>query len=65
MLFFGSNCERLCLLQFSLVSLIPNLIRQLHDCADPAFNTYEENLQRPTSLKTSERASCMSLVPFE
>ncbi|KAF9641291.1 Late secretory pathway protein AVL9 [Lasiodiplodia theobromae] len=62
MLFFGSNCERLCLLQFSLVSLIPNLIRQLHDCADPAFNTYEENLQRPTSLKTSERASLLAYM---
>lgn len=62
MLFFGSNCERLCLLQFSLVSLIPGLIRQLHDCADPAFNSYEENLQRPTSLKTSERASLLAYM---
>ncbi|OJD33523.1 transporter avl9 [Diplodia corticola] len=62
MLFFGSNCERLCLLQFSLVSLIPGLIRQLHDSADPAFNSYEENLQRPTSLKTSERASLLAYM---
>ncbi|KAH7012369.1 transport protein Avl9-domain-containing protein [Macrophomina phaseolina] len=62
MLFFGSQCERLCLLQFSLVSLIPGLIRQLHDCADPAFNSYEENLQRPTSLKTSERASLLAYM---
>ncbi|KAL1645810.1 hypothetical protein SLS58_003694 [Diplodia intermedia] len=62
MLFFGSNCERLCLLQFSLVSLIPSLIRQLHDSADPAFNSYEENLQRPTSLKTSERASLLAYM---
>ncbi|KAF2427271.1 hypothetical protein EJ08DRAFT_593154 [Tothia fuscella] len=62
MLFFGSHCERLCMMQFSLISLIPGLIRNLQDCADPAFNSYEDNLVRPTSLKTSERASLLSYV---
>ncbi|KAF2089748.1 hypothetical protein K490DRAFT_55320 [Saccharata proteae CBS 121410] len=62
MLFFGSQCERLCLLQFSLISLIPGLIRKLQDCADPAFNSYEEGLVRPTSLKTSERASLLAYM---
>jgi hypothetical protein len=62
MLFFGTNCERLCMIQFSLISLIPGLIRNLEDCADPAFNAYEENLVMPTSLKTSERASLLSYV---
>ena len=62
MLFFGTHCERLCMIQFSLISLIPGLIRRLEDCADPAFNTYEENLVPPTSLKTSERASLLSYV---
>ena len=62
MLFFGTNCERLCMIQFSLISLIPGLIRRLEDCADPAFNTYEETLVPPTSLKTSERASLLSYV---
>ncbi|KAK7561334.1 transport protein Avl9-domain-containing protein [Phyllosticta citricarpa] len=62
MLFFGSSCERLCLMQFSLISLIPGLIRNLQDCADPAFNSYEENLERPTSLKTSERASLLAYM---
>jgi hypothetical protein len=58
MLFFGSHCERLCMMQFSLISLIPNLIRHLQDCADPAFNSYEEDYVRPTSLRTSDRTSC-------
>jgi hypothetical protein len=62
MLFFGTNCERLCMIQFSLISLIPGLIRHLEDCADPAFNAYEENLVMPTSLKTSERASLLSYI---
>src|SRR5947207_2968601 len=59
MLFFGSQCERLCMMQFSLISLIPGLLRNLQDCADPELNNYEKNLVKPTSLKTSERTSCM------
>jgi hypothetical protein len=44
-------------MQFALISLIPGLIRHLQDSADPKFNSCEENLVTPTSLKTSERAS--------
>ena len=50
------------MLQFSLISLIPGLIRNLQDCADPAFNSYEENFQPPTSLKSSDRSSLLSYV---
>jgi hypothetical protein len=50
------------MMQFSLISLIPGLIRNLQDCADPALNNYEEHLVMPTSLKTSERASLLSYV---
>jgi hypothetical protein len=50
------------MMQFSLISLIPGLIRNLQDCADPAFNNYEENLVMPTSLKTSQRSSLLSYV---
>ena len=57
MLFFGSRCERLCMMQFSLISLIPGLIRSLEDCADPELDSYEKNMNMPTSLKTSERSS--------
>jgi hypothetical protein len=62
MLFFGSNCERLCMMQFSLISLIPNLIKSLQDCADPHLNFREAKLVKPTSLKTSERSSLLAYV---
>ena len=62
MLFFGSHCERLCMIQFALVSLIPKLIRNLQDCADPAFNSYAENLVKPTTLRTSDRSSLLAYM---
>ncbi|KAF2279169.1 uncharacterized protein EI97DRAFT_166390 [Westerdykella ornata] len=62
MLFFGSHCERLCMMQFALISLIPGLIRHLQDAADPKFNSYEEKLVMPTSLRTSERASLLAYM---
>jgi hypothetical protein len=61
MLFFGSRCERLCMIQFSLVSLIPGLMNHLQDCADPSFDTYAQTVKKPTSLKTSDRSSCMMM----
>nr|XP_036588281.1 lalv9 family protein [Colletotrichum truncatum]KAF6799654.1 lalv9 family protein [Colletotrichum truncatum] len=62
MLFFGSRCERLCMMQFSLISLIPGLIRNLIDCADPELNNYEKKLTRPTSLRTSDRNSLLTYM---
>lgn len=62
MLFFGSRCERLCMMQFSLISLIPGLLRNLQDCADPELDTYERNLIKPTSLKTSDRSSLLNYM---
>ncbi|KAK2040312.1 transporter Avl9 [Colletotrichum somersetense] len=62
MLFFGSRCERLCMMQFSLISLIPGLIRNLIDCADPELNNYEKRLVRPTSLRTSDRNSLLTYM---
>lgn len=62
MLFFGSRCERLCMMQFSLISLIPGLIRNLQDCADPDLDAYERHLTKPTSLKTSDRSSLLSYM---
>lgn len=61
-LFFGSRCENLCLIQFSLISLIPGLMNHLEDCADPAFDSYARNVEKPTSLKTSERASLLAYM---
>ncbi|KAI1938073.1 hypothetical protein LOZ66_003661 [Ophidiomyces ophidiicola] len=62
MLFFGSRCERLCMIQFSLISLIPGLLDHLDDCADPAFDTYSQTVEKPTSLKTSERSSLLAYM---
>ncbi|KAF2760644.1 hypothetical protein EJ05DRAFT_436352 [Pseudovirgaria hyperparasitica] len=62
MLFFGSHCEEVCMVQFALISLIPRLIRHLQDCADPTFNSYEDDFVRPTSLKTSDRASLLAYM---
>ena len=58
MLFVGSPCERLCMVQFALISLIPGLIRNLRDCADPALDEYSQTVTEATSLKTSDRVSC-------
>ncbi|KAI6819847.1 hypothetical protein KC332_g9735 [Hortaea werneckii] len=62
MLFFGSHCEQVCQVQFSLLSLIPGLVRSLRDCADPQLTRYAETLRRPDSVKTSDRASLLAYL---
>ncbi|KAK3897674.1 late secretory pathway protein AVL9 [Staphylotrichum tortipilum] len=62
MLFFGTRCERLCLTQFSLVSLIPGLLRNLQDSAGPELDNYEKSLSKSTSLRTSDRNSLLSYM---
>ncbi|CAK7215747.1 hypothetical protein SEUCBS140593_002632 [Sporothrix eucalyptigena] len=62
MLFFGSRCEHLCMMQFSLVSLIPGLLRNLQDCAGPELNSYSQNLKKPTTLRTSDRSSLLTYM---
>ncbi|KAH8155314.1 uncharacterized protein LAJ45_00324 [Morchella importuna] len=64
MLFFGSRCERLCMTQFSLLSLVPGLLRNLEDCSDPDLNSYESKLRKPTSVKTSDRQSLLKFMGF-
>ncbi|UNI21884.1 hypothetical protein JDV02_007833 [Purpureocillium takamizusanense] len=62
MLFFGSRCDRLCMVQYSLISLIPGLLRNLQDCAEPELNNYEQKLSRSTSLQSSNRSSLLSFM---
>jgi hypothetical protein len=62
MLFFGSRCERLCMMQFSLISLIPGLLQNLQDCAGPELDNYARNLKKVTSLRTSDRSSLLSYM---
>lgn len=62
MLFFGSHCEQVCQVQFSLISLIPGLVRNLRDCADPQMNRYAETVRQPDSVRTSDRASLLAYL---
>ncbi|OCT53403.1 hypothetical protein CLCR_09918 [Cladophialophora carrionii] len=62
MLFFGSKCERLCMMQFALVSLIPGLIANLQDAADPSLDSYAQNAQRAATLRTSDRNSLLAYM---
>ncbi|KAI4753618.1 hypothetical protein E4T52_01607 [Aureobasidium sp. EXF-3400] len=47
---------------FSLISLVPTLMRHLRDCADPRMDYYATHVEKPTSLKTSERASLLAYM---
>jgi hypothetical protein len=49
-------------MQFSLISLIPGLIRNLQDCADPDLDHYEKHLVKPASLKSSDRNSLLTYM---
>ncbi|KAK5248820.1 hypothetical protein LTS06_006242 [Exophiala xenobiotica] len=62
MLFFGSKCERLCMMQFALVSLMPGLIKNLQDAADPVLDSYAQHATRAATLRTSDRSSLLSYM---
>lgn len=49
-------------MQFSLLSLIPGLLRALQDCADPSMDTDATTRTKPTSLRTSDRQSLLSYM---
>ncbi|RKF80517.1 Late secretory pathway protein AVL9 [Golovinomyces cichoracearum] len=62
MLFFSSTCEKLCMIQFSLISLIPGLIRNLQTCADPELCKSPCDINKPNSLQTSNRSSLLTYL---
>jgi hypothetical protein len=62
MLFFGSHCEKVCQVQFSLLSLIPCLVRNLQDCAAPHLDRYERTVRAQDSVKTSDRTSLLAYM---
>lgn len=62
MLFFGSHCEQVCQVQFSLLSLIPGLVRNLQDCAAPHLDRYARTAKPQDSVKTSDRASLLAYL---
>ena len=43
------------MVQYALISLIPGLLQRLEDCADPELDSYEKNLVKPMSLRSSDR----------
>ncbi|KTW31375.1 hypothetical protein T552_00020 [Pneumocystis carinii B80] len=65
-LFYGTRSETLCMIQYSLLSLIPELLENLQDASDPSLNTIENQLTKPTSLSTSNHKSLLSYMgmPF-
>ena len=50
------------MVQFSLLSLIPGLIANLQDCADPDLDSYKKKLSQPSSLQSSNRNSLLSFM---
>ncbi|AAS54311.1 AGL180Wp [Eremothecium gossypii ATCC 10895] len=63
-IFYGSNVEELCSLQFGFISLIPNLISNLQDCGSPLLNKYERQLTACDSFKSSDRRSVIRFLGF-
>ncbi|KAF9262933.1 hypothetical protein L218DRAFT_1077588 [Marasmius fiardii PR-910] len=56
-IFTSHPVERLCTFQYSLVSLLPDLLQTLDDCGSPPLATRAKTLERPTELKTSNQKS--------
>ncbi|KAG6332000.1 hypothetical protein ID866_7085, partial [Astraeus odoratus] len=61
-MFFGHPVERLCIYQYSLVSLIPSLLQTLDDCGSPPLAARAPTLSRPNSLRTSDRKSMLAYL---
>lgn len=50
------------MIQFSLISLIPNLLSHLSDCASPDLDTYASTFTPAATLKTSSRPSLLAYM---
>ncbi|GAB5590512.1 hypothetical protein Unana1_05412 [Umbelopsis nana] len=62
-LFYGYPVERLCTFQYSLISLIPGLLRTLQDSGDPSLDTSSERLQL-TEAKVLSSGNKASLLKY-
>jgi hypothetical protein len=58
-MFFGYPVERLCTYQYSLISLIPDLLLSLQDAASPTMDKQTSKRKQAESLKTSDRRSLL------
>ncbi|SCV00140.1 LAME_0G07778g1_1 [Lachancea meyersii CBS 8951] len=63
-LFYGSDVEALCNVQFGFIGLIPNLISHLQDCGSPMLHSYFDNLKVVDSFKSSDRQSVLKFLGF-
>lgn len=63
-IFYGTNVEALCNLQFGLISLIPTLLSNLHYCGSPQLHEPLEELNVATSFKSSDRQSVLAFLGF-
>ncbi|OWB68291.1 hypothetical protein B5S30_g3667 [[Candida] boidinii] len=61
-LFFSKDLHKLSNIQYSLLSLIPNLILKLQDCGSPILNNLSKDIYKPTSLKISDRNSVLRFI---
>lgn len=61
-MFFGYPVERLCTYQYSLISLVPDLLFNLGDAGSPILDKQTAKRKRPESLKTSDRKSLMQFM---
>ncbi|KAI8141594.1 transport protein Avl9-domain-containing protein [Fennellomyces sp. T-0311] len=62
-LFYGYPVERLCTFEYSLISLVPGLLRSLQDSGDPDLDTSEKFL-RTTEAKELTNGNKESLLRF-
>jgi hypothetical protein len=61
-MFFGYPVERLCTYQYSLISLVPDLLLSLEDAGSPSMDRQSSKRKRAESLKTSDRKSLLQFM---
>ena len=64
-MFYASSSipvEALCTYQYSLVSLIPSLLLNLHDSASPLLSSHSHSAVPPTTLRTSDKTSLIKYL---
>lgn len=61
-LIFCKDLPVLSNIQYSLISLIPNLIMNLSDCGSPILEKLSQKLKTPTSLRSSDRGSMLRFI---
>ena len=61
-IFYGSNVEYLCNLQFGLISLIPGLLLNLTDSGSPITYKDVSKMTRATSFRSSDRKSVLQFL---